>query len=68
MAHFDVLLSVCSALHDETKECRNLDFDADDEISVLHLITAHMLVFIVGVLILAFVCRRIIKRQYLRYF
>ena len=66
LSHFDVLLSLCSALHDETEECRNLDFDSADDISILHLVAAHFLIFFFGILVLAYVCRRIAKRQYLR--
>ena len=68
LEHFDVLLSLCSALHDETQECRNLDIVPFFDISLFNLLFGHLTIFLVGVIILALVCRRIAKRQYLRYF
>lgn len=66
LEHFDILLSLCSALHDETQECRNLDIVPYFEIPLANLIMGHLLVLLVGVIIMAFICRRIAKRQYLR--
>lgn len=66
LEHFDVLLSLCSALHDETQECRNLDIVPFYEIPLLNLIFGHLLILVIGIGIMAFVCRRIAKQQYIR--
>jgi hypothetical protein len=66
LEHFDILLSLCSALHDETQECRNLDIVPFFEISLSNLIMGHLLVLVIGIIVMAFICRRIAKRQYVR--
>ncbi len=66
LEHFDILLSICSALNDETFECKNLDIVPFYDLSLTDMLTAHLAVLFVGIIVMAFICRRIAKRQYLR--
>lgn len=66
LSRFDILFSICSTLHDDVQECRNIDMVPYDDVSFFQLVLIQLTVFIVGTVILAFVCRKYAKRQYLR--
>ena len=60
----DLLLSICASLHDETQTCRNIEIYNDDDFSVFNVVMTHFLLFLIGVVIMAVVCRWIAKRKY----
>lgn len=62
LASHDFLLSVCSGLHDITMNCKNLSFD--DDYNILWIILLHVGIYIVCVVLLAFICKKIVKRRY----
>lgn len=65
LSYFDLLLSLCSALHEESKDCRNLSLEGDSEVNLIVLVAVSLSVFAVGVAVLAFVCRKIARKRYL---
>ena len=67
LSRFDILLSVCSTLHEDVQECRNIDMVPYDDIGFWQLVLIQLSVFIVGTVLLALVCRRCAKKQYLRF-
>ena len=68
LSKLDILLSICSTLHDDVYECRNIDMVPYDDVGFWQLVLIQAIVFITGTVFLALVCRRIAKRQYLRFF
>lgn len=60
----DLLLSICASLHDETQSCRDIEIYNDDDFSVLNVVMAHFFLFLIGVAVLAVVCRYVAKRKY----
>ena len=66
LSKLDILLSVCSSLHDEVHECQNLDLSPYGEVSLIHMAAIQLAVFLIGILFLAFICKRIAKRKYAR--
>lgn len=65
LSYFDLLLSLCSALHEESKDCRNLSLEGEHEINLFSLIFVSISVFSIGVVVLAVLCRRIARKKYL---
>lgn len=63
LAYYDLLLSVCSGLHDITMNCRNLDFD-DVDYNVPTIILLYVGIYSACLTVLAFLCRKIAKRRY----
>lgn len=66
LSKIDILLSVCSALHDDVSECKNIDLFPADDFGFWQMAAIQLLVFVLGSAFLAFICRRIAKKQYLK--
>ena len=64
LSSVDLLLSACSGLHDSTLNCRNLEFNEEDSFSVFTLVLVSVLIYVVCVLLMAVICRRMIKKKY----
>lgn len=64
LALYDLQMSMCSSLNDESQECRNLGFDSGSNTEILIIIVIHILIFIIGVMIMATICKRIAKKRY----
>lgn len=64
LAVYDLQLSMCTSLNDESQECRNIGFDSDTNSEVVFIILIHILVFVVGVVVMAYICKRIAKKRY----
>ena len=64
LATFDLLLSMCSSLNDESQECRNLSFNSNSKAEIFFIIMIHVIIYIIGVLILATVCKKLAKKRY----
>lgn len=67
LSKFDILLSICSVLHDDVSECQNIDMVPYDDFSFWQMALIQLIVFVLGALFLAFICRRIAKKQYLKW-
>ena len=67
LSKFDILLSICSTLHDEVYECKNIDMVPYDDISFTQLMLIQLMVFLVGTFVLALVCKRLAKKRYLKF-
>lgn len=64
LAPYDLLLSMCSSLNDESQECRNLGFDSTSKAEIFLIIAIHLSIFVVGVAIMATVCKKLAKKRY----
>lgn len=66
LSKLDMLLSICSSLHDEVHECQNVDLSPYAEVSIFQMVAFQLSVFLLGILVMAFVCKRIAKDKYKR--
>lgn len=60
----DLLLSTCSGLHDSTLNCRNLELEEGDQFSIFTIVLISVLVYVICVLLLAVICRKMVKKKY----
>lgn len=67
LSRFDLLFSICSALHDDVHECRNIGMFPYDDIAFWQLVLIQLTVFVVGTGFLAVICRKYAKRQYMQF-
>lgn len=65
LSYFDLLLSLCSALHEESKDCRNLSLEKQHEVNLTTLVLVSLTLFGIGVAGLAVLCRKIARKKYL---
>lgn len=66
LSKVDILLSICSSLHEDVSECKNIDLVDYDEFSFWQMALIQLTVFVLGSAFLAFICRKIAKKQYLK--
>ncbi len=65
LSTIDLLLSLCSSLHDETQECHNLSISSQP-LNKLPIFIFFITLFLVCFIILAYVCKYIAKRKYIK--
>lgn len=67
LSYFDLVLSLCSTLNDQTSRCKHLNFDAKYDLDMSKVLAVSFLIFAIGVLILVVVCKRMAKKRYMRF-
>lgn len=65
LAYSDILLSLCSALHDEEDECRNINLESENDLDVTSVLAVSLLVFVLGVIVLIGICKKLAKKRYM---
>lgn len=66
LSPFDLLLSLCSSLNDETQECRNLKLDSETDLNITSILVVFITIFIVCLVVMAYVCKKIAKKRFER--
>lgn len=66
LSKYDILLSICSTLHDDVSDCQNIDMVPYDDFSFWTMALIQLAVFLIGSAVMAYLCRRVAKKQYLK--
>lgn len=65
-AFSDLSMAVCELLNKEVEECHEIPLLEVDDLNVAGLVILMVSVFLVGLLIMGLICKKIAKRNYLR--
>ena len=65
-AFSDMSMAVCDLLSKEVEECHEIPLMEVDDLNVVGLVLLMVSIFLVGLLIMGLICKKIAKRNYLR--
>ncbi len=60
----DLLLALCSSLHDEEKSCTELSMEDEDFLNETHIVVIHIFIFFFLILIMIYICKEIAKQKH----
>lgn len=65
LSKFDLLLSLCSALGDNSDDCRDLGLEAGSDLDLPAVLVVALLFFGLAVTVMAWLCRKVARERYM---